>query len=146
MERFNELNASLESPQAQRPAYGASRKLPAPIKRNHFNVDDTDSETEDNYQQVDSGWTGEWKLYMNTHEVVPDQMDIVRWWGVHMNIDLARLPLMLSGYSCMETATLLGVPSHAIISQLWLHLYQANAHSRQPESRSQSAGIALMGT
>ena len=25
----------------------------------------------------------EWRLYLNTHEVVPNDVGIVQWWGVH---------------------------------------------------------------
>ena len=89
MEHFIELNSS---PQAQpRSSYSSSHKPPLPTKHNHFNVDDTDSETEDNCQHIDGGWIGEWKLYMNTREVVPDKMDVVCWWGVRIHVDYSLL-------------------------------------------------------
>ncbi len=76
--------------QVQSAPLHSSRRKPSPTrKRNYFNVDDTDSEFEDSSQQsvtASNGWISEWKLYINTHEVVPDNMDPVRWWGVRMNV------------------------------------------------------------
>ena len=50
-----------------------------------MNIDDTDSESDDGSNKaVDPSrpWLDEWNMYFNTHEVVPEGMGIVRWWGV----------------------------------------------------------------
>jgi hypothetical protein len=50
-----------------------------------MNIDDTDSESDNGGNEaVDPSrpWLDEWNTYFNTHEVVPEGMGIVRWWGV----------------------------------------------------------------
>ena len=52
----------------------------------HRNIDNTDSSSDNkDYQQVinkGNVYLDEQSLYLNTHEVVPDDMRIVQWWGV----------------------------------------------------------------
>jgi hypothetical protein len=64
-------------------------KTPSSAKPGCCNIDNTDSESDDdNCQQVvdmNHSWMEEWKLYLNTHEVVPDNMGIVHWWGVSVD-------------------------------------------------------------
>lgn len=47
---------------------------------------DTDSEAEDNDDGINvdplKPWMAEFKHYLDTHEIVPEEMSIVRWWGV----------------------------------------------------------------
>jgi len=46
---------------------------------------DTDSKNEDDTDEtLDPAklWMGEFKRYLDTMDVVPDNMNIVRWWGV----------------------------------------------------------------
>jgi hypothetical protein len=50
------------------------------------NMDDTDSDnSSDEEPEVDDTaqpWLHEWALYTTTHEVVPENVGIVQWWGV----------------------------------------------------------------
>ena len=61
-------------------------KTPSSSKLGRWNINNTDSSSDDDdCQQVTNtanSWLDEWKLYLNTHEVVPDDVGIVRWWGV----------------------------------------------------------------
>jgi hypothetical protein len=43
-----------------------------------------EDDNDDNQQSthITSSWIEEWKLYVNTYKVVPDDMGIVEWWGV----------------------------------------------------------------
>jgi hypothetical protein len=81
VERFNEQNKKCQ-PQATSKHV---RKKVQSIKRRHENIDDTDSSSDDDdcQQVANTANTSleEWKLYLNTHEVVPDDIGIVRWWG-----------------------------------------------------------------
>ena len=46
---------------------------------------DTDSENEDDVDETldpAKPWMGEFKRYLDTVDVVPENMNIVRWWGV----------------------------------------------------------------
>ena len=46
---------------------------------------DTDSENEDDDDEMldpAKPWMGEFKRYLDTMDVVPENMSIVRWWGV----------------------------------------------------------------
>ena len=46
---------------------------------------DTDSENEDDDDEMldpAKPWMGEFKQYLDTMDVVPENMSIVRWWGV----------------------------------------------------------------
>ena len=81
IERFNDQN-NKPSPEPTN-----TRKAPSSSKPGHRNVDDTDSESDEDCQQVvdaTNSWMDEWKSYLNTHEVVPDNMGIVHWWGVRI--------------------------------------------------------------
>ena len=52
---------------------------------NRLNIDDTDSDSDENTDGVidpNRLWLDEWNTYFNTHEVVPEGMGIIRWWGV----------------------------------------------------------------
>jgi hypothetical protein len=52
------------------------------------NTDDTDTDESDNSDDgtVSSDpskpWLGEWSSYIQTHEIVPEGMTMVKWWGV----------------------------------------------------------------
>jgi hypothetical protein len=86
IERFNEQNKKSLS---VRPST-RTHKTHAPPKLNRRNIDDTDTESDDDddRQGADptSSWIDEWKLYINTYEVVPDDMGIVQWWGVSLQL------------------------------------------------------------
>ena len=46
---------------------------------------DTDSENEDGGDETldpEKPWMGEFRQYLDTIDVVPNEMNIVRWWGV----------------------------------------------------------------
>ena len=47
---------------------------------------DTDSEAEDNDNGINidplKPWMAEFRLYIDTHDIVPEGMSIVHWWGV----------------------------------------------------------------
>ncbi len=57
----------------------------------HQNVDDTDTEDDDDDDVFDNlvdpsrPWLEEWNLYLNTHDIVPEGMGIVCWWGVSLS-------------------------------------------------------------
>ena len=54
-------------------------------KKSHcHNIDDTDSESETEMTAADptKPWLNEWNTYIQTHEIIPEGMGIVRWWGV----------------------------------------------------------------
>ena len=77
IDRFNELNKASTIPLPQ--------KMRASSKPGHYNVNDTDTESDADNDQVThatSTWVDEWKLYLNTYEVVPDNLGLVLWWGV----------------------------------------------------------------
>jgi hypothetical protein len=80
IERFHEQNKKVVQTSAR------VHKTPSTSKTGRYNIDDTDSESDnDDCQQaadLTNGWIDEWKLYLNTYEVVPDNMGIVPWWGV----------------------------------------------------------------
>ena len=62
------------------------RKL-APLSRqsSRTNIDDTETEDDSNSCEAAIGGSNasdEWKTYLNSIEDVPDEMGIVRWWGV----------------------------------------------------------------
>lgn len=50
------------------------------------NSDDTESESESEVETLNptKPWLNEWDLYLQTHETVPEDMGIVRWWGVRL--------------------------------------------------------------
>jgi hypothetical protein len=103
IKQFEELNKKSQ-PQATHIC-----KTLSSSKHGRRNIDDTDTETDDDdCQQVvntNNCWIEEWKLYLNTHEVVPDGVGIARWWGVRV-LFISRL--MCSQYvyfSCTEVVT-----------------------------------------
>jgi hypothetical protein len=55
-----------------------------------WNIDDTDSDEPDDEESTLSDpskpWLIEWNLYLQTHEVIPEGMGIVKWWGVGLII------------------------------------------------------------
>ena len=80
VERFKARNADKKD-QVER-----VRKVAAPrSKHGHRNVDDTDSSLDDeDYPEASStvNYLEEFNLYLNTNEIVPDDIGIVSWWGV----------------------------------------------------------------
>jgi hypothetical protein len=61
------------------------RKGASHRKKNRLNIDDTNSETDDLSDEAldpNRPWLDEWNSYFNTHEVVPEGMGAVCWWGV----------------------------------------------------------------
>lgn len=50
-----------------------------------LNIDDTDSESDEDSEDVDPDrlWLNEWSAYLNSDEVVPEGMGTVHWWGIH---------------------------------------------------------------
>ena len=81
VEHYNERNRK-----AQPKTPYVRKAAPSAKLGRHRNIDDTDSSSDnEDYQQVinkGNAYLDEWSLYLNTHEVVPDDMGIVRWWGV----------------------------------------------------------------
>jgi len=53
-------------------------------QRSRHNIDDTDSESEMEVDTVDptKPYLHEWNTYLLTHEIIPEGMGLVRWWGV----------------------------------------------------------------
>lgn len=49
---------------------------------------ESDSEAEDDElsQDPSSPWKAEFERYLNTHDIVPEEMSIVHWWGVCVQI------------------------------------------------------------
>ena len=84
VERYTARNAGGQS-QIER-----VRKVAAsPPKIGRRNIDDTDSchssSDDESYSQVSStadAYLEEWNLYLNTNEIVPDDIGIIGWWGV----------------------------------------------------------------
>ena len=77
-------------------------KAPPPRKSSRRYLDDTDTEDDsDNCQAAvsPSDGMGEWKTYLNTIEDVPDEMGIVRWWGVS-NTSLCSHALLIVPFYC----------------------------------------------
>ena len=65
-----------------------SQKTPVSSKPGRYNIDNTDTESEadDQATHPTSFWVNEWKLYLNTYEVVPDDLSLVQWWGVSVRV------------------------------------------------------------
>jgi hypothetical protein len=75
IDRFNEQNKTIQH----------FHTTSTSAKRGRRNMDDTDTESDDDDPEAvrpTSSWVDEWKLYINTYEVVPDDMGIIQWWGV----------------------------------------------------------------
>ena len=85
MEHYNKKTSK-----AQPQATCVRKAVHSPAKLGwHRNVDDTDSSNDEDCQQAISkgdAYLEEWNLYLNTHEVVPNNIGIVRWWGVSIVI------------------------------------------------------------
>ena len=67
----------------------ASAPKPKTTKKKQQNMDDTDSEdSSDEEPEVDNAqpWLHEWTLYTTTHDIVPENVGIVRWWGVRSHV------------------------------------------------------------
>lgn len=52
-------------------------------RRDHDNDSDSEGRVNDHPSSDPSKpWLEEWNLYLQTHEVVPEGLGIVEWWGV----------------------------------------------------------------
>jgi hypothetical protein len=74
------------------------RKARPSRKTSRPNIDDT--ETEDDSDNVEatvgrSNATDEWTAYLSTTEDVPDDMGVVRWWGVSCVLFHSYLSLLI---------------------------------------------------
>ena len=94
IERYNEKNS-----QAQPKAACTCKTVSLKTSGWRPNIDDTDSSDDDKgCQQVTNkgdAYQEEWSLYLNTHEIVPDDMGVVRWWGVHFALSFLDFTLTL---------------------------------------------------
>jgi len=58
------------------------------LSKQRWNTDDTDSDDSDNSDDgimssdPSKPWLTEWNLYVQTHEIMPKGMTMVKWWGV----------------------------------------------------------------
>ena len=63
------------------------------LSKRRRNTDDTDSDESNNsddgtvLSDPSKPWLGEWNSYTQTHEIVPEGMTIVMWWGVSIILD-----------------------------------------------------------
>lgn len=73
----------------------------------------------------------EWKLYLNTNEVVLDDIGIVHWWGVGLALLFPDSDLTLGFSSYMAAAIRHGSRLLATTFPSWHPLSQANGHSHQ---------------
>ena len=80
IERFNRNNQ--EQPRATRVRKAAA--TPPKLGRRYIDDSDISSDDSDSIQATSTvnTYMEEWKLYLNTNEVVPDDVGIARWWGV----------------------------------------------------------------
>ena len=83
VKRYNQWIVK-EQPQAT-----CVRKTVPSRKTGHQNIDNTDLSSEDDddddCQQTSktaNAYIEEWNLYLNTHKAMPDDIEIVAWWGV----------------------------------------------------------------
>ena len=94
IERYNEKNS-----QAQPKAACIRKTVSLKTSGRHPNIDDTDSSDDDEgCHQVTNksdAYQEEWSLYLNTHEIVPDDMGVVRWWGVRFALSFLDFNLTL---------------------------------------------------
>ena len=63
-------------------------------KTKRLNIDDTDSESNDNNNETSDPsrpWLDEWNSYLGIQEVIPEDMGVVRWWGVWLQYLLFKL-------------------------------------------------------
>jgi len=65
-------------------------------KKSRHNIDDTDSEIEVAAVDPMKPWLDEWNTYIQTHEIIPEGMGLVRWWGVRIFSNLWLLVLIIS--------------------------------------------------
>jgi hypothetical protein len=72
-------------------AGSATHQVTTRRKSSRRNIDDTDSESEMEVGSADptKPWLHEWNTYIQTHEMIPEGMGIVRWWGVSSLFHLA---------------------------------------------------------
>jgi hypothetical protein len=110
IERFEEQNKKVP---ARLPP-----KVQSSQKPHRYNIDDTDTESDDDDQQATptSSWVDEWKLYLNTYEVVPGNVGIVQWWGVSLHF--ASCAFKLS--DLFHTPQANGVAMAATDASVWL--------------------------
>jgi hypothetical protein len=98
-----------------------------PPKLGHRYTDDSDlSSDESDCQQatnVGNTYMEEWKLYLNTNEVVPDDMRIVRWWGVGLTSFFSEFDLTSVFSSYMAAAIRHGSHLHVTTFQSWHPLF-----------------------
>ena len=57
-----------------------------------MNTDDTDSESDED-GDPSRPWLDEWITYLSSHEVIPEGVGIVRWWGVRVFFLLRQIGL-----------------------------------------------------
>ena len=92
-------------------------------KRGWRNIDDTNTESDnDDSQQVarqTSSWIEEWKLYINMYEVVPDDMGVVKWWGVSSQCCHVFPSHSYAALRPTEEGIQFGNRSHMTIWPLW---------------------------
>ena len=145
MERYNEMDK--RSPQATR----VHKVATLPQKTGHWKVDDTDSSSEEEDLRPVTNSANlsmeEWKLYLNTREDVPDDIGIVRWWGVRKMFTILVLGsnlIMCCYFSCTESATQHGRHLLVITWESWLRQCPVRGPSRRLESQYPSGAIALM--
>ncbi|PPQ83822.1 hypothetical protein CVT24_012453 [Panaeolus cyanescens] len=91
IERYNALNTSTSStsPNTSRPRPSSIRASAHPRKRRIQLASLSDDESDsDPITRAPSNplepWRTEWDSYLNTHEVVPNDMGIVEWWGLNV--------------------------------------------------------------
>ena len=93
---------------------------------------DTDSEAEDEVNEdPNMPWKAEFDRYMDTHDIVPNDMSIVHWWGVSLNYYLNYeaviwflkyvakcISLSNLGYSCTWLLSI-----HGLLGFKWASLF-----------------------
>ena len=47
-----------------------------------YDTESDESDDEGSTADPSKPWLGEWNLYVQTHEVIPEGMNMVNWWGV----------------------------------------------------------------
>jgi hypothetical protein len=81
-ERYKRLHSSSSDSQPTQNSQPRTHSQMAGLIQRNL---DTDSENEDDADETldpAKPWMGEFKRYLDTVDVVPDNMNIVRWWGV----------------------------------------------------------------
>jgi hypothetical protein len=133
IERFHVLqsNPSPKSPRIHKST--SARKSGRP------NFDDTDSEDDRRAHKrtanPSKSWMNEWKAYINTIEDVPEDMEVVRWWGVSIyflsafiteSCVVVRLPLPNVAKSCARLPR-----GYGLFSSKWTGLLFCRDHHQQ---------------